>query len=104
MLFDVVKSKPGVITQNNPVRNHFTNKHKRDTQPSSKPSKPLVLIVADSTTKHTTSYEIRKLCKGANVMGRSLSGGKIKNIRNLIIDTLEDVTPEAIINYKVSIS
>ena len=30
-------------------------------------------------------------------MIRSLSGGKIKNIRNLIIDALEDVTPDTII-------
>ena len=29
-------------------------------------------------------------------MVRSLQGGKIKNIKNLLIDTLEDVSPEAV--------
>ena len=96
-----LKSKPNTITQSNPGNNHFTNNYKRVTQPSNnpgnKPSKPLVLVVGDRTLKHITSYEIKKSCKGDNVMIRSISGGKIKNIRNLIIDALEDVTPDTII-------
>ena len=84
------------------INNHVTNDNtKEDGQlkgnPVNKSIKPLVLVVGDSTTKHTTSYDMKKVCGGTNVMVRSLSGGKIKNIRNLIIDTLEDVTPEAIL-------
>ena len=60
-----LKSKTNKITQSNPENNHFTNNYKRVTQPSNnsgnKPSKSLVLVVGDSTLKHITSYEIKKV-------------------------------------------
>ena len=62
---------------------------------SDKANKPFILVIGDSMTKHLTSYDLHKMCKGARFMVRSL-GGKIKNIKNLIIDALEDVTPQAI--------
>ena len=54
------------------------------------------MLIGDSTIKQISSYQIKQKCKGTNIMLRSLQGGRIKNIKNLIIDMLEDVKPEAI--------
>ena len=53
-------------------------------------------MVGDSMIKQVTRYDIRKKCRNVNVMVRSLQGAKIKNVKNLINDLLEDVKPEAI--------
>ena len=47
--------------------------------------------------KNINSFDLRQKCKGTNFMVKSLSGGKIKNIKNLIIDTLEEINkPDAL--------
>ena len=58
--------------------------------------KPLFLLLGDSTIKHVTGYDLKKGCTGANIMVRGVQGSKIKNIKNLVLDKLEDVTPAAV--------
>ena len=41
-------------------------------------------------------FRLKKHVKGAGVMVRSVQGSKLKNIKNLILDCLEDVDPAAI--------
>ena len=99
--FRLPGKRPEVVTQAHPERQHFTNNYKsrnqgRNDANHDQQERPLILVVGDSTLKHVTSFDLRKNCRGANVMVRSIQGSKIKNIRNLIIDCLEDVTPTAI--------
>ena len=54
------------------------------------------MLLGDSTVKNLSGYNLSKGTKGSKVMVRSLQGGKIKNIKNLMIDMLEDVKPDAI--------
>ena len=49
-------------------------------------NKSLILLVGDSTKKNNSGYQLKQKCKGTNVMVRSHTGGKIKNIKNLTIE------------------
>ena len=96
-----IKSRPNIVTLNEPETQHFTNnKNIRATEKdrNEKPinNKPLILLAGDNMIKQVTSYDIRKKCGNVNVMVRSLQGAKIKNVKNLINDLLEDVKPESI--------
>lgn len=92
-------SRPPVVTIQEPEKQHYTNNYKRGLDYSKKEGEqknPLILLIGDSTVKQLSSYQLKKSCKGTNIMVRSLQGGRIKNIKNLCIDMLEDVTPDAI--------
>ena len=94
------KSRPEIVTYSQPEKQHFINNYKNK-ETSGKNTdgdkNPFILLVGDSMTKNINSYDLRQKCKGTKFMVRSLRGGKIKNIKNLIIDTLEDITkPDAI--------
>ena len=81
--------RPPVVTMKEPERNVLKYKGKYE--------KPLILIAGDSTIKNVTGYDIRKECRDANIMVRPYRGGKVKNIRSLILDVLDDgVRPTAI--------
>ena len=54
------------------------------------------MLVGDSTIKNISGYQLKQKCKGTNVMVRSHEGGKIKNIKNLTIDMIEDVKPDVV--------
>ncbi len=90
------KRKPNIITSKSPENNHFTNNKSNRERASIKNNEPLILIAGDSIIKNVTSYQLKKTCKGARIMVRPLNGAKIKNIKNLVIDMLEDVSPKAI--------
>ena len=78
------------MVYDHPERNHFNNNYKKDGKIK---IKPLILLVGDSTIKNISGYQLKQNCKDTNVMVRC---GKIKNIKNLIIDMLEDVKPNAV--------
>lgn len=90
------RSRPDIVTTNNPEKQHFDNNHKnienarKVNSNTGNNKKPFILVVGDSMTKNINSFELRQKCKGTHFMVRTLRGGKIKNIKNLIIDTLED--------------
>ena len=85
--------RPSVVVYNQPEKNHFNNNYKKDLK---RVNKSLILLVGDSTIKNITSYQMKQKCKETNVMVRSHVGGKIKNIKNLMLDVLEDVKPNAV--------
>ena len=90
-----LKKRPSIVTQKKPEKNHFTNNY-RNNEPSV-PTKPLIALLGDSTTKNLSGYDLKKRFNGdINIMVRSQRGAKIKNIKNLMIDMIEDVTPTAI--------
>ena len=72
------------VTMKEPERNHFTNNFRN------KRNRPVIMLLGDSTIKNLSGYNLGKGTKGATVMVRSLQGGKVKNIKNLMIDMLED--------------
>ena len=89
-----VKTRPGIVTTRNPEKQHFTENYKNK---KSNNQKPFILVVGDSMIKNVNSYDLKQNCTETTFMVRSLRGGKIKNIKNLIIDTLEDVDkPDAL--------
>ena len=98
--------RPNVVTQNHPEGNHLFIKNKKSNDKNGeknkeilnkKTDKPLILLVGDSTIKNVTSFDLRKECKEASIMVRPYRGGKIKNIKNMIMDVLDDkVEPTAI--------
>ena len=91
----VDQSRPSVVIP--PENNHFTNNNKNKMEQNRHSEKPLILLVGDSIIKNVTSYDLRKECKDVNIMVRPYRGGKVKNVKNLIIDILEDdVKPTAI--------
>lgn len=81
-------SRPDIVNSNKPVKQHYKNKIKN--------KQPLIALIGDSTIKQLSGYQLSKKCQGTTVMVRSQQGGKIKNIKNLMIDILEDVSPDAI--------
>ena len=94
-----VKKRPPIVTKIHPENDCIAIKKKHQIHKprlNESPTKPLFLLVGDSTLKHVTSYDLKKNCNNANIMVRSVQGSKLKNIINLVIDTLEDVTLSAI--------
>ena len=89
------QTKPSFLIP--PENNHFTNNNKNKREQNSHSEKPLILLVGDSIIKNVTSYDLRKQSKDVNIMVRPYRGGKVKNVKSLIIDILEDdVKPTAI--------
>ena len=91
--------RPQVVIPSDPEKQHFTNNYKQELEKSKRKreqNKPLVMLIGDSTIKQISSCQIKQKCKCTNIMVRSLQGGRIKNIKNLVINMLEDVKPEAI--------
>ena len=86
----VYTKKPHVVTQQSPEKNHFTNNYKNTKR------SPLIALIGDSTLKNLSGYQLGRNCEGAKIMVRSQRGGKVKNIKNLMIDLIEDVKPDAI--------
>ena len=86
--------RPSIVVYDHPEKNHFNNNYKKDL--NMKNNKPLILLVGDSTIKNISGYQLKQNCHETNVMVRSHVGGKIKNIKNLILDLLEDVKPNAV--------
>ena len=83
--------RPSIIHARLPEKNHFTNNLKN------KNNRPLIALLGDSTIKNISGFQLGKYCKGTAVMVRSQQGGKVKNIKNLMIDLLDDgVKPQAL--------
>ena len=85
-----------VTTKKNLEKNQHNYNTQRNGVSDEQNERPLILLVGDSTLKHVTSFDLKKNCRGASIMVRSIQGSKIKNIKNLVIDCLEDVKPAAI--------
>ena len=90
------RRRPNPVTVKTPEKNHFTNNNKK------KNKKPLIALIGDSTLKNLSGYQLGKNCKGTTIMVRSQRGGKVKNIKNLMIDLLED-TMEVVGKYPEAI-
>lgn len=88
--------RPSVVVYDHPERNHFNDNNHNYKKDVNIRRKPLILLVGDSTIKNISGYQLKQNCKDTNIMVRSHVGGKIKNIKNLIIDMLEDVKPNAV--------
>ena len=93
--------RPTVVTTKQPEKQHFTNNNNnrnRSKELPTKEKKPFIMMIGDSMSKDISSYELKQNVKTANFMIRSLRGGKLKNIKNLMIDALEDIDnkPDAI--------
>ena len=85
--------RPNVVTREEPEGKHFLSNN-RNLASSNK--RPLIALIGDSTLKNLSGYQLSKTCKGASVLVRSQRGGKFKSIKNLMINLLEDMTPDAI--------
>ena len=77
------RSRPDIVTTNNPEKHHFENNHKNIENVRNKVNsntennkKPFILVVGDSMTKNINSFDLRQKCKGTHFMVRTLSGGK----------------------------
>lgn len=90
------EERPSVVVYDEPEKNHFKNNYKKDLHLRRENNKSLILLVGDSMVKNITGYQLKQKCKQTNVMVRSHVGGKIKNIKNLMLDLLEDVKPNAV--------
>ena len=98
-----VKSRPEIVNSKQPYKQHFTNNYKNnDKFQKSNNKTPFVLVIGDSMMKNINSYDLKQKCPEANFMVRALRGGKIKNIKNLIIDTLEDIKKPDLLCIHVS--
>ena len=85
--------RPTVVTMKNPENNFIKKKYENDR----KSEKPLILLAGDSTIRNVTSFDLKKDCQEAKVMVRPYRGGKIKNIKKLVLDVLDDgIKPTAI--------
>ena len=76
------RRRPNPVTVKTPENNHFTNNNKKNNK------KPLIALIGDSTLKNLSGYQLGKNCKGTTIMVRSQRGGKVKNMKNLMIDLL----------------
>ena len=81
-----LKTRPEVITYEEPEKQHFINNYKNEKfykSSNQNDQNSFILVIGDSMTNDLNSYDLKQSCKGARFMVRSLRGGKIKKYQKL---------------------